>query len=187
MNGETLVKVLEVIRDEILPLTESEAAKGGGTVGAAILRADTLTSVMVGSDCVTDGPLGHGEMDALSRFFKLPVRPDPAELIFVATHEPCPVCAAAIASSGFKQLWVLYGADDPQHPAGAAHRAMYRDLFGVYGPREDNPYFKLVLLRPEIEADSSGESAEILAEIERQYAAIHQKAQERAEAQQAQA
>ncbi|MDR3331379.1 MAG: nucleoside deaminase [Synergistaceae bacterium] len=152
-NSEKLQKLLEVIRDEILPLTESEVQRGNHVFGSAILRSDTLTSVMAGSDNRVENPLFHGEIDALNRFFKLPVRPQAKDLIFLSIEDPCPMCASAIAWAGFKELWVLFGhkdveADFSMPSAGV----MYRELFGVDGIRLDNLFYKKHSLRKAVAA-----------------------------------
>jgi tRNA(Arg) A34 adenosine deaminase TadA len=173
-DDEKIVKILDVIRDEILPLTECEVKRGNHVFGGAILRQDTLTSVMVGSNNRVDNPLFHGEMDALNRFFKLPVRPRPDELIFLATHEPCPMCAAAIAWAGFKEVWVLFGereiAEDFGMPIDAE---MYRDLFGSGGVRPENKFFRKYSIIEAIEELSAEDKVgEIMEDIKRRYAAL---------------
>jgi tRNA(Arg) A34 adenosine deaminase TadA len=143
-DAEKVKKLIEVIRDEILPLTESESARGNEPSGSAIVRSDTLTSVMVGADNRLKNPLFHGDVDAINRFFKLPVHPPAEELIFLATHDPCPMCASAIACAGFKELWILFDWDDyAELESGVIDDAlaMYRGLFGVEGIRQDNGFF----------------------------------------------
>jgi tRNA(Arg) A34 adenosine deaminase TadA len=180
-DSEKLQKILEVVRDEILPLTESEVSRGGGVSGGAILRADTLTSVMVGSDNRTENPLRHGDIDALNRFFKLPVRPDPSELIFLATHDPCPMCAAALAWAGFKELWVFFGHEDLEDAlTGRASAEMYRELFGVESMRPKNAFFtKYNLKKAAAASPDKEELLEITDEIEKRYAALDAKDAER--------
>ena len=64
--------------------------------GAAILRKVDLSLVIAGTNEETVNPLWHGEIDALNRFYQLSDRPDSRNLIFLATHEPCPMCMSAI-------------------------------------------------------------------------------------------
>jgi tRNA(Arg) A34 adenosine deaminase TadA len=175
MNDEEKIqKMFEVIRDEILPLTECEVKRGNHVFGGAILRADTLTSVMVGSDNRVESPLFHGEMDTLNRFFKLPVRPGTDELIFLATHDPCPMCAAAIAWAGFGELWYLFGYSDVEVEFGMpADLRMYNEVFGTNGVRAENAFFKKYSLKEAMDDCSNSEAlAEILEEIEKRYAAM---------------
>ena len=173
-DSEKLQKMLEIIRDEILPLTENEVSRGNNVFGGAILRTDTLTSVMVGSDNSAENPLFHGEIDTLNRFFKLPVRPDPGELIFLATHDPCPMCAAAIALAGFKELWVLFGYKDIEGTFGVQTDAqVYREVFGVEGTRPENAFFTKHSLKKAVATSPDKEAlGEILDEIEKRYEAL---------------
>lgn len=163
-DQEKLRRLLEIVRDEILPLTESEAAKGCGATGGAVLRSDTYTSVMIGSDSTSQSPLLHGEIDALSRYFKLPVRPDPSELIFLATHDPCPMCAAAIARSGIKELWYIFDSPENEH--------ICEELFGAPRVREENEFFTKRRVADAIEEGGSAELADLLDEITKRYDAL---------------
>lgn len=171
---EKLQKILEVIRDEILPLTESEVARGNHVFGGAILRSDTLTSVMVGSNNRIENPLFHGEIDTLNRFFKLPVRPSPSELIFIATHDPCAMCASAIAWAGFKELWVLYDYRDVEEEFGMpVDLEMYRELFGAEGVRSQNKFFNKFSLRKAVASSSATEAlSPLLEEIDKRYSGL---------------
>ncbi|MDR1943476.1 MAG: nucleoside deaminase [Synergistaceae bacterium] len=166
--------LLEIIRDEILPLTESESTRGNLPSGSALLRADTLTSVMVGADNRVVNPLFHGDIDAINRFFKLPVRPKTNELIFLATHDPCPMCASAIAWAGFKELWVFFDRSNWEHDqTPRVERSMYRDLFGVDDIRQDNPFFTRHSIRKTVATNPHREELQrMIDEIERRYAAL---------------
>ena len=170
-DSEKLQKMLEVIRDEMLPLAECQVSKGNNIFGGAILRTDTLTSVMVGSDNSAENPLFHGVIDTLNRFFKLPVRPDPGELIFLATHDPCPMCAAALALAGFKELWVLFGYKDIEDTFGVqAGAQVYREVFGVEGTRPENAFFTKHSLKKAVATSPDKEAlGELLDEIEKRY------------------
>ncbi|MDR1471986.1 MAG: nucleoside deaminase [Synergistaceae bacterium] len=172
--AEKIEKMLEVIRDEVLPLTECEVKRGNHVFGGAILRPDTLTSVMVGSNNRMENPLFHGEIDTLNRFFKLPVRPRADELIFLATHDPCPMCASAIAWAGFREVWHLFDYKGVEEGFNMPVDAeMYRELFGVDGVRSENAFFKKHSIREAITDCPNNEPLlEIMDEIEKRYAAM---------------
>lgn len=173
-NAEKLRKMLEVIRDEVLPLTESEVARGNHVFGGAIMRSETMTSVMIGSNNRIENPLNHGEIDALNRFFKLPVRPSTKELIFLATHDPCPMCASAIAWAGFKEIWVLFDYEDVKEEFDMpVDTLMYREVFGVDGVRPENTFFTKYNLKKAIEVSTNKEELmELLDEITKRYDAL---------------
>ena len=173
-DDEKIEKMLDVIRDEILPLTECEVKRGNHLFGGAILRPDTLTSVMVGSNNRIENPLFHGEIDTLNRFFKLPVRPRADELIFLATHEPCPMCASAIAWAGFREVWVLFGSKEMEEEFDmSVDIEMYKELFGSNGVRPDNKFFRKYSLRKIVSELPAGDRlAGTLEEIEKRYTAL---------------
>lgn len=173
IETEKLAKILDVISNEILPLTESEVESGSGVLGGAILRADTMTSVMVGASSTAKDPLAHGEMDALTRFFNMPVRPDPSELIFVATHEPCPMCAGAIAVAGFRELWVFNGVKDAAaYPANYRGSEATRELYGVECANSDNAFFTKRYIRGAVEVADDDSLRAAVAEIDKRYASL---------------
>lgn len=173
-EAEKIRSILEVIRDEVLPLTESQVTYGNHIFGGAIMRADTMTSVMVGSNNRIENPLFHGEIDTLNRFFKLPVRPKSEDLIFVATHDPCAMCAAAIAWAGFKELWVLFDYKDVEADFGMpVDLLMYKEVFGVEGTRPDNLFFSKHSLKKAIAESPENSSLQpIFDEIKKRYAAL---------------
>jgi tRNA(Arg) A34 adenosine deaminase TadA len=173
-DDEKMEKMLDVIRDEILPLTECEVKRGNHLFGGAVLRPDTLTSVMVGSNNRIENPLFHGEIDTLNRFFKLPVRPRPDELIFLATHDPCPMCAAAIAWAGFKEVWVFFGAREvTENFAMPVDAEMYKDLFGSAGTRAENKFFRKHYIKETIDGlPARDKLLGIMEEVEKRYAAL---------------
>lgn len=151
-DSEKAEKLLDIISDEILPLTESETDKGNKIFGAAIVRKDTLTSVMVGTDDSAADPLSHGAIDTLERFYKLPVRPEIDDLIFLTPFELCPMCAAAVAITGINEVWVLYDQKDMKEmlPEDALTHE-YRDLFGIKNVKADNPYYEIHYLKQELD------------------------------------
>jgi tRNA(Arg) A34 adenosine deaminase TadA len=174
-NTEKLRAMLEVIRDEILPLTESVTTQGNDLLGSAVLRPDTFTSVIVGADNKMANPILHGVMDAINRFFKLPVHPPAEDLIFLSTHDPCPMCAAAIACAGFRELWVLFRRedDDDSDRFSPVGMELYKSLFGVNDIRQDNVFFTRRSLKKAVIAHPhDGELQRILGEIEHRYAVI---------------
>ena len=137
------------------------------------MRPDTLTSVMVGSNNRVENPLFHGEIDTLIRFFKLPVRPRPDELIFLATHELCPMCAASIAWAGFKEVWVLFGAKEMTEDFNMPiDTEMYKELFGVNGVKPDNKFFKKYSILEAIEELDTDRFDEAIDEIRERYAVM---------------
>ncbi|MDR1137282.1 MAG: nucleoside deaminase [Synergistaceae bacterium] len=174
-DDEKIEKMLDVIKDEILPLTECEVKRGNHIFGGAILRPDTMTSVMVGSNNRVENPLFHGEIDALNRFFKLPVHSRADELIFLASHDPCPMCAAAIAWAGFKEVWYLFDSEDVIEKFGmSVDMEMYKEIFGTKGIRAENKFFTKYSIKEAIAGLPDPEHfAPIVEEIEKRYASLN--------------
>lgn len=142
-DTDKLEKMLNIVLNEILPYTEKEVARGNHVFGGAIIDIETLKTVVVGSNNRMENPLFHGEIDTLNRFFRLTERPNTKDLIFLATHDPCPMCAASIAWAGFRELWVLFDYDDVKTAFDMPiDLLMYKELFGANGLQPDNSFFR---------------------------------------------
>lgn len=98
-------RLLDVIEQDILPLTEKGVATGNKVFGAAILRKSDLSLVLAETNNELENPLWHGEVHTLKRFYELGERPDTRDLVFLSTHEPCPMCMAAITWAGFDNFY----------------------------------------------------------------------------------
>ena len=66
MTGTTVAsRLLDVIEQDILPLTERGVASGNKVFGAALLNKADLSVVIAGTNDETDNPLWHGEINTL--------------------------------------------------------------------------------------------------------------------------
>ncbi|MCW2784662.1 MAG: tRNA-specific adenosine deaminase [Marmoricola sp.] len=113
-SSSTLARYLDVIEQDVLPLTRARVAVGNKLFGAAILRRDDLGVVVAESNNEIENPLWHGEIHAIKRFHELPAdqRPDPGDCFFLATHEPCSLCLSGITWSGFTEFGYLFSHRD---------------------------------------------------------------------------
>ena len=104
-------RLLDVIEQDILPLTEIGVARGNKLFGAAILRKTDLSLVIAGTNDETTNPLHHGEIATLNRFYALPAasRPATSDCLFLSTHEPCSLCLSAITWAGFDNFHYFFG------------------------------------------------------------------------------
>jgi tRNA(Arg) A34 adenosine deaminase TadA len=122
-NAHTTARLLDVIGEDIVPLTQVGVSSGNKVFGAAILRKDDMSLVIAGTNNETENPLWHGEVHTLKLFYEIPVteRPQPSECIFLTTHEPCSLCLSAITWTGFDNFYYLFGYQDTAETFNIPH------------------------------------------------------------------
>jgi tRNA(Arg) A34 adenosine deaminase TadA len=155
---QTLVdRLLNVIELEIVPLTDEGVRKGNKIFGAAILLKSDLSTVIAATNNETANPLWHGEMHAIKLLYELPEsrRPDPADCIFLATHEPCTLCLSAIIWSGYDNFYYLFSHEDSRDAFQIGHDLkILKQLFkldpGEYN--RENEYWKSFSIREVVKA-----------------------------------
>jgi tRNA(Arg) A34 adenosine deaminase TadA len=98
-------RLLDVMETDVLPMTERGVAAGNKVFGAALLRKSDMSLVLAGTNSETDNPLLHGEISTLNHFYEIPDRPLTRDLMFLSTHEPCPLCLSAITWAGFDNFY----------------------------------------------------------------------------------
>lgn len=167
-------QILKAIAESLVPLTEMEVAQGNHVFGGLVLRASDCSVVTAGSNDRVDNPIYHGEIDTLRRFFAMEGHPSPAECIFVASHDPCPMCISAITWAGFREIWVLFGYEDVKRSFGMpVDLAMYKEIFGADGASDANSFYKKYYLREEAaKQENAAELAKQIEAIEKRYAAM---------------
>ena len=169
--------ILRAIKDDLLPLTKKSVQHGNHVFGGLVLDAKTFETVIAGTNRRQDNPIFHGEIDTIIRFFGIKNHPDPANCIFVASHDPCSMCISAIAWSGFKEIWVLFGyedvAKDFEMPVDLM---MYREIFGVEGAKEENAFFRKYSIKRESENAPDADALKVkIREIAERYASFEVK------------
>lgn len=137
---------MDVIEHDIIPLTERGVQAGNKIFGAAILRRSDQSVVLAATNNETANPLWHGEMHAIKLLYELPAdqRPDPADCLFVATHEPCTLCLSAIAWGGYNNFYYLFSHEDSRDAFQVGHdlkilKEVFRHDPGGYS--RHNAYF----------------------------------------------
>ena len=122
-NGKLILRLLDVLADDVLPLTEKAVLKGNKIFGAALLKKSDLTTYLAETNNEMESPLHHGEMHLLKRYFETPeVERLPAnELIFLSTHEPCSMCLSAITWSGFDNFYFFFTHEDSRDEFAIPH------------------------------------------------------------------
>jgi tRNA(Arg) A34 adenosine deaminase TadA len=156
-NAKLIDRLLETIEKDIVPLTRQEVEKGNKLFGAAILRKDDLSLVLAASNNEIENPLWHGEVHALKRLYEMPrsERPAPRDCIFLATHEPCPLCLSAITWGGYDNFYFLFSYEDSRDSFNIPHdirilKEVFKQDPGGYA--RENHYWKSYAIRDLISA-----------------------------------
>lgn len=139
---QRIQRFLDVIEKDIVPLTRQRVEIGCKVFGAAILRKDDLSLVLAETNMEAFSPLWHGEVYAIKQFWEMQGHPAPQDCIFIATHQPCCMCASAIAWSGFPELYYLFGYENTSRDFNIPHdQRMIQELFHCEAPAEDSSYY----------------------------------------------
>lgn len=131
---KVVTRLLDVVENEIVPITRQGVSEGNKLFGAAVLERSSLRPVVVGTNQETQNPLWHGEVSALNDYWALPAgdRASPEECVFLSTHEPCSLCLSAITWSGFDSFYYLFSYEDSRDAFAIPHDLrILEEVFGV--------------------------------------------------------
>jgi tRNA(Arg) A34 adenosine deaminase TadA len=140
-NPKLIGRLLDVIEREIVPLTQAGVRQGNKVFGAAILRKADLSTVVAGTNHETENPLWHGEIYTIKQYYEMvnadeSKRHAPADSIFLTTHEPCTLCASAIAWGGYDNFYYLFSHEDSRDSFQIGHDLKILEQLFRLGPGE---------------------------------------------------
>lgn len=164
-------RLLDVIEQDVAPLTRAGVARGNKIFGAAVLLKQDGRLVIAGTNEETACPLWHGEISTIRRLYELPAseRPAASDCLFLSTHEPCSLCLSAITWAGFDNFHYLFSYEDSRDEFAIPHDL--RILEEVFGCRNgayhaENSYWRGRSLVAEIAFCDEPERADLHRRVE---------------------
>ena len=185
MTEKGLEKFLDIFIKEILPLTAKGVDIGNKIFGAAIIKKDDFSLVVVGSNNEIENPMWHGETHTLKKFYEIDknTRPSEKDCIFLCSHEPCSLCLSAITFSGFDNFYYLFPYEMTNNEFGIPHdlkilKEVFKVDYGEYNKK--NSYWKSYNINKLIEDLSSARKKNFMSqlkEIKKNYISLSNKYQ----------
>lgn len=137
-DANLLRRLLNVMINDILPLTEQAVQGGNKIFGAALLRKSDYSTYLAATNNEIASPLHHGEMHLLKLYYEIPesLRLSAKDLYFLSTHEPCSMCLSAITWSGFDNFCYFFSHEDSRDAFAIPHDLKILDEVFALAPGE---------------------------------------------------
>ena len=166
--------LISKILNDIIPASKISITKGNKIFGAAILKKENLSTVVIGTNNEIANPLYHGEISTNNKYFELNLNKKikPAECIFLSTHEPCSLCLSAITWSGFDNFYYFFPYRETKDKFDIPHDLnILKEIFklnnGNYN--KSNSYWKSYSIIEEINKLNNSEKIIIGGDIKKIY------------------
>jgi tRNA(Arg) A34 adenosine deaminase TadA len=167
MQSDLAARFLDVIEQDVLPLTRQGVAAGNKIFGAALVLKSDLSLVLAETNNELENPLWHGEMHLLKRFHELPAdkRPQAKDMYFISTHEPCSLCMSAITWAGFDNFWYFFSHEDSRDAFSIPHDLkILKEVFKLEpgGYAHENAFWSAHSIRKNASEDRAAQIAGLL-------------------------
>lgn len=167
MQSNLAARFLNVIEQDVLPLTRLGVAAGNKIFGAALVLKSDLSLVLAETNNELENPLWHGEMHLLKRFHELPAnrRPKAQDMYFVSTHEPCSLCLSAITWAGFDNFWYFFSHEDSRDAFSIPHDLkILKEVFKLEpgGYAQNNVFWNSYSIRKNADVGADAQVARLM-------------------------
>ena len=151
-----LDRLLSTLLVDLIPASRSGTYKAERVFTAAILENNIESDfklLNIGLNrCVSDSPLWHAEMMAIEGFYKVKSngismlddksRYDGKNLLLLASHQPCPMCASAIAWANIGTTYYYFDYQTTAKKFGFPDNGIIEQLFDCKDYSHNNNYFQ---------------------------------------------